>query len=287
VNGNFAVHLLKFAGGNTMFPSFTLLGRELGLYSLMILCGIFSSGIYACLMAKKFDYDYSDLIIFLLFISSGVVLGSHSLYTIVNYNSVIYIFENIKKINTFEKLFSVLNYLFGGSVFYGGLFGGLIAGHIVSKNNSKYRNFFDIGVTSIPLFHFFGRIGCFLGGCCYGIESNIGFIYTKNPIIEANGIKRFPVQILEAIFDIILFFLLNHLLRHEKLKDKILYVYLSIYTIGRFFIEFFRGDAYRGIWFSLSTSQIISILIILVLIVRFCYECKSKRTLKHPCLGQR
>jgi phosphatidylglycerol:prolipoprotein diacylglycerol transferase len=266
-----------------MFPYFTLFGRELGLYSLMILCGIFSSGIYACLMARKFDYDYSDLIIFLLLISIGVIIGSHLLYAIVNYNNMIYIFEKIKKINTFKKLFNVLNYLFGGSVFYGGLFGGLIVGYIISNNNCKYRNFFDISITSIPLFHFFGRIGCFLGGCCYGIKSTIGFIYTKNPIIEANGVKRFPVQILEAIFDIVLFFLLNYLLRHKKLKDKLLYVYLSVYAAGRFFIEFFRGDTYRGIWFSLSTSQIISILIILVLIIRFCYE--HKRTPKHSCLG--
>jgi phosphatidylglycerol:prolipoprotein diacylglycerol transferase len=261
-----------------MFPYFILFGRELGLYSLMILCGIFSYGIYACLMAWKFDYDYSDLIIYLLFISIGVVIGSHLLYTIVNYYNVIYVFENINKINTFEKLINVLNYLFGGSVFYGGLFGGLIVGYIISKN--KYRNFFDIGITSIPLFHFFGRIGCFLGGCCYGIESNIGFVYTKNPIIEANGVKRFPVQIFEAIFNILLFFLLSYLLRHRKLKNKLLYVYLSIYATGRFFIEYFRGDTYRGIWFSFSTSQIISIIIILVLTIKFCY--KYTRQPKRP-----
>ena len=225
-------------------------------------------------MAKKFDYDYSELIIFLLFVSIGVIAGSHLLYTVVNYNNIIYISGNIKKINTFEKLFNVLNYLFGGSVFYGGLLGGLIAGHIVSKN--KYRKFFDISIASIPLFHFFGRIGCFLGGCCYGIENNIGFIYTKNPIIEANGVKRFPVQILEAIFDLALFFLLNHLLQHKKIKSSLLSVYLSIYAAGRFFIEFFRGDTYRGIWFSLSTSQIISILIILVLIIRFVINIKKR-----------
>jgi phosphatidylglycerol:prolipoprotein diacylglycerol transferase len=266
-----------------MFPYFTLFGRDLGLYSLMVLCGIFSSGIYACVMAKKFGYDYSDLIIFLLFVSIGVIIGSHLLYTIVNYSSVIYVFENIKKINTFKRLLNVLNYLFGGSVFYGGLFGGLTAGYIISKHNWKYKNFFDIGITSVPLFHFFGRIGCFLGGCCYGIESHVGFIYTINPIVEANGVRRFPIQIVEAIFNITLFFLLSYLLQHKKTKEKFVYVYLGLYATGRFFIEFFRGDTYRGIWFSFSTSQIISILIILVLLIRFCY--KYIRTPKRPSLG--
>jgi phosphatidylglycerol:prolipoprotein diacylglycerol transferase len=261
-----------------MFPYFTLFGREIGLYSLMILCGVFSFGIYACFMAKKFGYDYSDLIIFLLFVSIGVVIGSHLLYTAVNYKNIIYILNNIKEIDTFEKLLGVLNYIFGGSVFYGGLFGGLLTGYIVSKNKGKYSDFFDIGITGIPLFHFFGRIGCFLGGCCFGIESNTGFIYTRNPVIEANGVRRFPVQILEAIFNIALFFLLNCLLRHKKLKNQFLYVYLGVYAAGRFFIEFLRGDAYRGIWFSFSTSQIISVFILFILIIRFC--CKDKRTSK-------
>ena len=250
----------------------------------MALCGIFSSGIYACFMSQKYGYDYSDLIIFLLFISIGVVVGSHLLYSIVNYNNVISIFKNFKKISTFKELLNVLNYLFGGSVFYGGLFGGLLVGYIISKKNCKYRCFFDIVATSIPLFHFFGRMGCFFGGCCYGIESNIGFIYTVNPIVEANEVRRFPIQIVEALFNIALFFLLAHLLHHKKLKNKQIYIYLGIYATGRFFIEFFRGDAYRGIWLSFSTSQIISILVILFLAIMFCYELK--RTRKLPCLGR-
>ena len=249
-----------------MFPFFTLFGRELGLYSLMILCGIFSSGIYACFMAKKFYYDYSDIIIFLLIVSVGVIIGSHLIYAVVNYKNIIYIINNIKKINTFQKLLNVLNYLFGGSVFYGGLIGGIIVGYVISKKNNSCKIFFDIGAASIPLFHFFGRIGCFLGGCCYGIENNIGFIYTNNPIIEANGIRRFPVQLLEAIFNIILFLFLNYLLCHKKLKNKLLYVYLGVYSVGRFFIEYFRGDAYRGIWFYVSTSQIISIFIFTIIL---------------------
>jgi phosphatidylglycerol---prolipoprotein diacylglyceryl transferase len=269
-----------------MFPYFTLLGRELGLYPLMVLCGIFSSGIYACFTAAKYNYDYTDLISFLLFASIGVIIGSHLLYAVVNYKTVIYFIENIKKINTLEKLLYVLNYIFGGSVFYGGLFGGLITGFIISNKNKKYSGFFDIFVTSIPLFHFFGRIGCFLGGCCYGIESHIGFVYTRNPIIQANGAKRFPIQILEAVFNIGVLLLLDQLLRHNKFKNKLLYIYLGVYSTGRFIIEYFRGDTYRGIWFTFSTSQIISILIIFVLIIRFCYEYRKTLKLKRPVQKQ-
>jgi phosphatidylglycerol:prolipoprotein diacylglycerol transferase len=231
-------------------------------------------------MAKEFNYDYSDIIVFLLVASIGVLIGSHLLYVLVNYKNIIYIVENIKKIDTLKELFSALNYIAGGSVFYGGLIGGIIAGYIVSKKNSKYTVFFDISAVSIPLFHAFGRIGCFLGGCCYGIESTIGFRYTRNPIVEANGVIRFPVQIVESLFNIAIFIFLHYLLRGTKLKNKLLYVYLCMYPVGRFFLEFLRGDTYRGIWFSLSTSQIISILIISGLIIRFLYKSQQTR-LKH------
>jgi phosphatidylglycerol:prolipoprotein diacylglycerol transferase len=267
-----------------MFPYFTLFGRELGLYSLMILCGVFSSGIYACLTAKKFEYDYSDIIIFLLTVSIGVIAGSRLLYAVVNYKNIIYVLDNIKNIDTPQKLTNVLNYIFGGSIFYGGLFGGIITGYIISQKNNKYLSFFDIGAASIPLFHFFGRVGCFLGGCCYGIENLIGFIYTKNPIAEANNIKRFPVQLLEALFNIVLFIILNNLLKKGKYKNKIIYVYFAEYSVGRFFLEFLRGDTYRGIWFALSTSQIISIIVVLFLIMILINK-NIKRTPKHPCLG--
>jgi len=46
-----------------------------------------------------------------------------------------------------------------------------------------------------------------------------------------------------------------------------LYVYLVIYSVGRFFLEFLRGDVNRGMWLFLSTSQLISILIILAVLI--------------------
>jgi len=260
-----------------MFPSFFIFGREIGLYPIMTLCGFFTAGIYACITAEKNKKNYVDLIIFILFIFIGVFSGSHILYALVNYKEVIYVFNNIEKIDSFAKFQNAISRTIGGSVYYGGLIGSLIAGYIAIKKNEKYAEYVDIAAVSAPLFHCFGRIGCFLGGCCFGINSRIGFIYTKNPITEANGISRFPVQLLEASFNLILFFILNFLLKKNILKDRLLYVYLASYASGRFFIEFFRGDAYRGMWGFLSTSQIISILILLfVLINRLTSRRKNK-----------
>jgi phosphatidylglycerol:prolipoprotein diacylglycerol transferase len=241
----------------------------------MALCGIFSAGIYACAIAKKRKNDYVEIVYFILFIFIGVFAGSHILYALVNYKEVIYVFKNIEKINTFENFQYALTITIGGSIFYGGLIGGLITGYIVIKKNKKYAEYIDIVAVNIPLFHCFARIGCFLGGCCFGVHSETGFTFTNCPIEEANGVSRFPVQLLEASFNLGLFFVLNHLLKKDKLKDRLIYAYLVIYAVGRFFIEYLRGDAYRGMWWFLSTSQMISILILLFVLITFILRKKT------------
>jgi len=264
-----------------MFPYFTLFGRVLGLYPIMALCGVLSAGFFACFVANKLKYDYTDLIIFVLIIALGAVIGTHLFYAIVGYENFVLVFKNLAKINSVKDVLIVFNFLFGGSVYYGALLGGILAGYIAIRKNNKYGVFPNIVAMGIPLFHFFGRIGCFLGGCCYGIECKIGFIYTKDPIIEANGVRRFPVQLLEASFNILLFLFLNYLFWNKKAKAKanLLIFYLIAYSIARFFLEFLRGDTERGIWGPFSTSQIISLCILLVLAIHFLiirYKSRNK-----------
>ena len=164
-------------------------------------------------------------------------------------------------------------------MFYGGLIGGLIASRICTGKNKSYSNYIDIVAASIPLFHFFGRIGCFLGGCCFGIESHFGFTFLHSPIEEANGVSRFPVQLTEAVFNLGLFFLLNCFLQNNKFKNRLVYVYLLIYPTGRFLLEFLRGDEYWGMWSFLSTSQIISIFIFSFALFRLHSRRKERQRL--------
>jgi len=121
---------------------------------------------------------------------------------------------------------------------------------------------------SVPLFHGFARIGCFLGGCCYGIESELGFSARGNTLVEAvNGVKRFPVQLFEAFFCFLIFTMLLIMFLYKKFKGGLFFVYLSIYAFVRFFDEFLRGDDIRGFVFGLSTSQFISIFVEIFAIV--------------------
>jgi len=245
-----------------MFPFITIIGRTIGMYQIAMLFGIFAAGIYVCRLCKKNGYDDNDGIIFLLLTSIGVFIGGRVLYSIVNYEMFIYVIKNITKINSLKKILNAVYLIWGGNIFYGGLLGGLLTAIIIFKKKPQYRYLLDFVVPAVPLFHFFGRIGCFLAGCCFGVESSFGFTFHHSIIEEANEINRFPVQLLEAFINLLLFFILDFFRRKNLFRQNIIYFYLLFYSIARFFIEFLRGDAYRGIFFNfLSTSQIISIMI--------------------------
>jgi Prolipoprotein diacylglyceryltransferase len=232
------------------------------MYQIAMLAGIFAAGIYVCRLCTKNGYDDSDGINFLLLISIGALAGGRILYSIVNYQEFIQVIKNISNINSFQNFLWAVYLIFGGNIFYGGLLGGILAAIIIFKKKPQYRYLLDFTAPAIPLFHFFGRTGCFFSGCCFGIQSSFGFTFRHSIVEEANGINRFPVQLLEALINILLFFILDFMRRKNYFKQNIIYLYLLFYSVARFFIEFLRGDAYRGFFFVLSTSQIISILIL-------------------------
>jgi phosphatidylglycerol:prolipoprotein diacylglycerol transferase len=241
-----------------MFPYIILLGRTIKTYQIMALLGIFSAGIYSCVFSKRENIDYVETILFQLVACIGVVFGSHLLYIIVNY----------KYIGAKQPLVDLVRLFFSGSVFYGGLIGGIGITYAFRRRFTHYTQIIEIVTPSIPLFHSFGRIGCFFNGCCFGVESFFGVRLNQAHIKSANGLERLPIQLIEATFNMILFALLHKLSRQKRFKSELLYIYLLIYSIGRFILEFYRGDIYRGIYFHLSTSQIISIIILVIVLFR-------------------
>lgn len=259
-----------------MYPIIKIFNREIPTYAVMALIGIFISGIYAVKSISKKGKDDNEIIYMLLIAAIGVFIGGHLLYGIVNINEIINIFKNIKQYSGFIPFIKDLALLFSGQVFYGGLIGGIIAGLIYGKKKKLDKDYYDVMAPTIPLFHSFARIGCFLGGCCYGIPSKIGFTYHHAIVESANNVTRFPVQLLEAALNFILFLVLNKMLKKEKYKSNLMYIYLYSYAVIRFLLEFLRGDTYRGKIWIFSTSQIISILIIIVVTVILLIKRKRK-----------
>ena len=167
----------------------------------------------------------------------------------------------------------------GGFVFYGGLLGGILGVYIYAKQfKISFKSLLLTLLPIVPLIHAIGRIGCLCAGCCYGMEyDGFGAIVFHNSVLAPNNVPLFPMQIVEAICNLIIFIIL--LCTYKKFLGtyKTLGLYLILYSIVRFILEFFRGDLIRGIYFSLSTSQWISIILLIFGIAIFIYEWRNKK----------
>lgn len=220
-------------------------------YVVMLLIGVLAAlllvSLYFKLVAKKDKYFILDLLLSaIVAVLFGVVFAC--------------LFENLYE---FVKDPSTYKWTFG-MTFIGGLFGGVIGFLIMyffyfkKRNGSAIKDLLIISPSCITLAHAFGRIGCFLSGCCYGKEtdSSIGI---KFPYLEH---KVIPTQLIECIFLFILTAILLFLVLKYKFKYSFV-VYLLTYGIFRFVIEFFRGDdrgAFLGIF---SPSQVWCIIMVL------------------------
>ena len=157
-----------------------------------------------------------------------------------------------------------------GGVFYGGLIAAVVVGlWLVRKYKLPVWTTGDLMAPGIALGHVIGRMGCLLAGCCYGRPTSVPWAITfTDPAAAVNvgtplGIPLHPTQLYDAGAElIILAALLLTERRGHKFPGRTFWLYLLLYAISRFIIEFYRGDD-RGMAFdALSTSQVVSAAIV-------------------------
>lgn len=169
--------------------------------------------------------------------------------------------------------------LMNGFVVYGGLIGGLLTAYLYARiKKVDFWKLFDLAVPIIALAQGFGRIGCFLAGCCYGqeTESAWGIIFHKSHFAP-NGVPLFPIQLVYSALNFLNFALLAWLWKKQKLRKGMVGVtYVLTYSVGRFILEYFRGDLERGSVGILSTSQFISIFTVIIGIILTVYLNKRQ-----------
>lgn len=217
-------------------------------YGLMIAIGVLAAYMSAEYRAKKMKLDYEKIFNLTIWCGLGGILGAKLLYYITT----------MKDIIANPKL--LLN-ISDGFVVYGGIIGGILAGFLFCKKYKlNFLAYFDLVMPSIALAQGFGRVGCFLAGCCYGVETNSKFsIVFENSLYAPNHVHLVPTQLISSGLDFAHFFVLIWFAKHKKADGQVAGLYLVLYSVGRFVLEFFRGDLERGSVGSLSTSQFISI----------------------------
>jgi phosphatidylglycerol:prolipoprotein diacylglycerol transferase len=144
-----------------------------------------------------------------------------------------------------------------GHVFYGGLAGGALAAFLYCRAYAvPLARVADAGAPALALAHAIGRIGCFLGGCCFGRETDFA--------LAVEG--RHPVQLYESAGLLALVAILIGLTSRLRSRSGALFaVYLAGYGILRLTMEPLRGDlAERGTLLRFSTSQILAALSLVV-----------------------
>lgn len=147
----------------------------------------------------------------------------------------------------------------GGLVYYGGMVVGFLAFFIyIRLQRLPFLALTDFIIPYAALTHAFGRVGCFLNGCCYGRASNLPWAVKFSFLAEAVH----PTQIYEALFNLILFVVLLRSYERCRFQGEVTSLYLILYPMGRFFIEFFRGG--QALWLSgLTFHQVLSFLFVL------------------------
>ncbi|MFL5815790.1 MAG: prolipoprotein diacylglyceryl transferase [Bdellovibrionia bacterium] len=158
----------------------------------------------------------------------------------------------------------------GGLVFYGGPIAAVPV--LLWYTRKKKMNVWKVGDVAVPaltIAHFFGRLGCFGAGCCYGkpTDSIFGVRFTS-PLVDPalRGIPLHPTQLYEAFSLFVLFWGLIYVQKTKKFDGQTMLIYLMAYPVIRSLIEIFRGDEIRGfvIGSMVSTSQFISLVVFMI-----------------------
>jgi phosphatidylglycerol:prolipoprotein diacylglycerol transferase len=153
-------------------------------------------------------------------------------------------------------------------VFYGGLLLSVaVAFWYMNKHRMPFWTTCDVFAPAIALGHVTGRLGCMAAGCCYGKPTDVPWaIIFTNPLAAANvgtplNIPLHPTQLYEAGAELlILVVLLATEKRWRPFAGRTFWLYMLLYAITRYIIEFYRGDP-RGMVLGMSTSQFISLIL--------------------------
>lgn len=235
-----------------MQPYIQLLSLRIPSYGFMMMVGIFVASALGILRTIKAGLRWEDSLIIGAFGIGVGLLGAILLYGVVTFGV-----ESLLKMLLSEKILQAE----WGLIFYGGLMGaipGVMLGGKIA--HTKVKDFIVPLMPCLPLGHAFGRIGCFLAGCCYGRPTNLFFSikYTQSFAGAPIDVPLVPVQLMEsaALFLITVILLL---LSRQTTAGQMAALYAVLYAGCRFFLEFLRYDTIRGHFLCFSTSQWISI----------------------------
>lgn len=235
---------------NVSFLPFPL---ELRSYGLMIALGVIAGYLVARNYIKKLgltEDNFLDLLIWLLIFC---ILGAKLLYVLTN--DTLFYLHNPKEI------------IMSGGVglsFFGIVIAGILVAYFYAKKKKvNFWGLIDVLATGVFIGYAFGRIGCFLNGCCCGVPTDfwLGFRFA------ANDFMRLPTQLLTSFLALIGFFIVVKVEKTKRFYGKTAGVFLLLYAVITFIVEIWRDIPNKAISTVLSWNQISAILIIPIVLI--------------------
>ncbi len=235
--------------------------RPIGGYGLMVSLGVLATGFLAARAAHHAKEDWGAVI---------ACIGYATLPSFLCAGALFYLVEIVR---TCFDLSEALSHG-PGLVFYGAVPGAVLGTYYAARwLRVPWWKMVDLSVPAIAVGHALGRVGCLLGGCCFGAEWHGPWAVTATDPISPMAhptVPRHPVQLYESLGLVLIAMVFAATPLEAKWlgppgSGRRLSIYAIAYGILRFVVEGFRGDGVRGVFFGgVSTSQLVSIGVIAI-----------------------
>jgi len=231
-------------------------------YGALIACAFLVCIFLATREARRKGIDPDRVTDLGLYILIAAIAGSRILQVAVEYR---YYMEHPAEIIQIWK---------GGLVFYGGFIAALFTSvWYLRKHSLPVWKMGDTLAPFIPLGQAIGRLGCFTAGCCYGAPTDLpwGVTFSDPDTLAVMGVPLHPTQLYESAGSLLIFVGLFAYRKRAKFEGQVFWLYVMLYSVLRFTVEFFRGDTERGFvhfgGFDISTSQAVGVVAFLTAVV--------------------
>jgi len=287
--GNAIVYWIFMAFFRKLYPAHHVF-EHVAIYSygFMLMIAFVIGTIYLVVQGKKEKppIEVDTILDLMVFIIIGSIIGARAVYVITQ--SQQYIGEAAPRMLLITE---------GGLSIHGGIIGAMLAGWLYTwAKGLNYWRIVDFAIVGVPLGMFFGRIGCFLNGCCFGVKClpdyplrvhfpsaedfmtrynfspELARLYDSGPAALIQW--RHPAQLYEAFGALAIFWYLFNFRKNKVFHGHVFLMFVWLYSILRFFVEFYRhGDPETGVgssvvlWGIITMAQLASLILGFVAII--------------------
>lgn len=231
--------------------AFTIFNIEVKWYGILIAAALVIGMLIAVKRSAKYGIKSDDIMDFFLFLVPSIIVGARLYYVIFEWG---YYSKHLNEIIMTRS---------GGLAIHGGIIAGVIVGIILCR--VKKINFFalaDTVIPALPLGQAIGRWGNYFNQEAHGTITDLPWAITvSDPILGM--IRVHPTFLYESIWDLLVFgFLFFYEKKFKKVNGELLFLYLALYSVGRFFIEGLRTDSLM--FMNIRVAQLISLALVIV-----------------------